>query len=123
MKVMVGKVFLLSLVLAIATAVACAQPILSTKNKKAIELYTDADNFRVRGEYDQAMAMLQEAIQRDKNFSEAYFRVALIHKTQRHYDKAISYYHQVNLSNYYIMMPLSLLSIMFLKICTKKTAP
>jgi tetratricopeptide (TPR) repeat protein len=40
------------------------------------------------------MAMLQEAIQRDKNFSEAYFRVALIHKTQRHYDKAISYYHQ-----------------------------
>ena len=48
-----------------------AQPTLSTKNKKAIEYYNEADNFRVRGQYREALDLLNQAIEKDKNFSEA----------------------------------------------------
>ena len=71
-----------------------AQPVLSTKNKKAIELYNEADNYRVRGEYPQAMTLLKQAMDKDKNFSEAYFRLALIYKSLREYPKATDYYLQ-----------------------------
>jgi outer membrane protein OmpA-like peptidoglycan-associated protein/tetratricopeptide (TPR) repeat protein len=94
MQAMVSKAGILTLVIVMVAATSWAQPVLSTKNKRAIELYTEADNFRVRGEYAQALGMLQEAVQKDKNFSEAYFRIALIYKTQRQYDKAIAFYHQ-----------------------------
>ena len=69
-----------------------AQPTLSTKNKKAIELYTEADNYRVRGQYREALSLLDQAIEKDKNFSEAYFRQALIYKTQRNYQKSTELY-------------------------------
>jgi len=82
--------FLLFCALAITTLQ--AQPVLSTKNKKAIELYTEADNYRVRGQYREALSLLDEAIDKDKNFSEAYFRQALIHKTQRNYPKSTEIY-------------------------------
>jgi outer membrane protein OmpA-like peptidoglycan-associated protein len=68
-----------------------AQP-LSTKNKKAIELYTESDNYRVRREYDKAIALLKEAIEKDKKFEEAYFRLAQIYKAQENPDMAIQYY-------------------------------
>lgn len=71
-----------------------AQPTLSTKNKKAIELYTEADNFRVRREYPQAIRLLEEAIQRDKNFEEAYFRIAQIYRVQDDLKKATEYFQQ-----------------------------
>ena len=74
-----------------------AQPALSTKNKKAIELYTEADNFRVRGEYKKAIELLEEAIQRDKKFEEAYFRLAQIYRVQDDLSKAIEYFEQGNL--------------------------
>ena len=67
---------------------AMSQPTLSTKNKKAIELYIEADNFRVRGEYRAALSLLDQALDKDKNFSEAYFRQALIYKTLRDYQKS-----------------------------------
>jgi outer membrane protein OmpA-like peptidoglycan-associated protein len=60
-----------------------AQTQLSTKSKKAIELYTDADNFRVRGQYDKAIDLLNQAITKDKNFEEAYFRLGLTLKNQQ----------------------------------------
>jgi OmpA-OmpF porin, OOP family len=53
---------------------------LSTKNKKAIDLYIQADNYRVRGQYDQAISMLQEAIDKDKKFEEAYHRLAIVYR-------------------------------------------
>ncbi len=71
---------------------ALSQPVLSTRNKKAIELYTEADNFRVRGQYREALSLLQQAIDKDKNFSEAYFRQALIYKTLRDYPKSTDLY-------------------------------
>lgn len=59
-----------------------AQNELSTKSKRAAELYYEADNFRVRGQYIQASQILKEAISKDKNFHEAYFRLATIEKAQ-----------------------------------------
>jgi len=53
---------------------------LSTKNKKAIALYTEADNYRVRRQYDNAIQLLKEAIEKDRKFEEAYFRLAIIFK-------------------------------------------
>ena len=71
---------------------AVSQTNLSTKNKKAIEFYKQADNFRVRGEYKEALNLLKQAIEKDKNFSEAYFRQALIHKSLREYPQATELY-------------------------------
>ncbi len=65
---------------------------LSTKNKKAIELFTESDNYRVRREYDKAIALLKEAIEKDKKFEEAYFRLAQIYKAQENLDMAIQYF-------------------------------
>lgn len=64
-------------------------PVLSTKNKKAIELYTQADNYRVRGQYSQAIRMLLEAIDRDKDFVEAYYRLGIVYMSLRDYPKAV----------------------------------
>lgn len=63
---------------------------LSSKNKKAIELYIEADNYRVRGQFNQAINLLNEAIDRDKNFEEAYYRLATIYKAQEQYPIAIN---------------------------------
>ena len=60
-----------------------AQTQLSTKSKKAIELYAEADNFRVRGQYDKAIELLNQAISKDKSFEEAYFRLGLTLKSQQ----------------------------------------
>lgn len=65
-----------------------AQGTLSSKNKKAIELYRQADNYRVRGQYQEAASLLIKAIERDKSFDEAYFRLALVYKATRSYSKS-----------------------------------
>jgi len=70
------------------------QPSLSTKNKKAIELYTESDNYRVRREYDKAIDLLQKAIEKDKKFEEAYYRIALIYRVQDNLRMAIEYFQQ-----------------------------
>jgi len=58
-----------------------AQP-LSTKSKKAISLYTEADNYRVRGQYDRAIDLLNQAIKKDSKFEEAYFRLGITLKNK-----------------------------------------
>src|SRR4029077_5461222 len=65
-----------------------AQAQLSTKSKKAIELYNEADNFRVRGQFDKAIDLLNQAISKDKNFEEAYFRLGLTLKNQQEIQKS-----------------------------------
>jgi OOP family OmpA-OmpF porin len=64
------------------------QSTLSSTNKKAIELYTEADNFRVRGQYGQAVNLLLEALEKDKNFQEAYFRLGITFKSMREFAKS-----------------------------------
>jgi OmpA-OmpF porin, OOP family len=67
-----------------------AQVPLSTKSKKAIELYEQADNFRVRGQHAEAIRLLNQAIEKDKNFAEAYYRLGLVYMTTKNYATAIS---------------------------------
>ncbi|MEJ1240667.1 OmpA family protein [Chryseolinea sp. T2] len=64
-------------------------PVLSTKSKKAIELYTVADNFRVRGEYDQAINLLNQALAKDPKFVEAYLRLGLTYFSMKQYQNAL----------------------------------
>jgi OOP family OmpA-OmpF porin len=69
-----------------------AQGILSTKNKKAIELYTEADNYRVRFQYRQAIDLLTQAISKDKNFFEAYLRLGYCYQAINDFTKANEYF-------------------------------
>lgn len=72
-----------------ASTSAMAQMPLATKSKKAIELYTEADNFRVRGQFSQAIGLLNEAIKRDRDFVEAYYRLGIIYMTLKDFPQAI----------------------------------
>lgn len=74
------KIFFL-LVLALISAHPLLAQTLSTKNKKAIDLYVNADNYRVRGQYEQAIQMLKEAIEKDKKFEEAYFQLGIVQRS------------------------------------------
>jgi outer membrane protein OmpA-like peptidoglycan-associated protein len=67
-----------------------AQVSLSTKSKKAIEWYTEADNYRVRGQHQQALALLDQAITKDRNFAEAYYRRGLVYYSMKKYAEAIA---------------------------------
>jgi outer membrane protein OmpA-like peptidoglycan-associated protein len=79
---------LLALSLFASTALAQTTSPVSSKNKKAVELYTEADNYRVRGQYAEAISLLDKALERDKNFFEAYFRLGLIYKAQKDWNKS-----------------------------------
>lgn len=65
---------------------------LATRSKKAIELYTEADNYRVRGQFSQAIGLLTEALQKDKNFVEAYYRLGIIYMTLKDFPQAIKHF-------------------------------
>lgn len=81
----------LLIVLMLTSSLSFAQePNLSTKSKRAIELYISADNFRVRGQYTQAIALLQEAIEKDKKFEEAYFRLGITYRSSGDFFKSIA---------------------------------
>jgi OOP family OmpA-OmpF porin len=71
----------------IATIPAVAQ-VVSTKNKKAIDMYVEADNYRVRFQYKEAIDLLNQAIAKDKNFFEAYLRLAICYKSINDFPKA-----------------------------------
>jgi OmpA-OmpF porin, OOP family len=71
-----------------------AQSELSTKSKKAIELFTMADNFRVRGQFEEALNLLDQALDKDKNFVEAYYRRGLTYFSMKQYAKALENYEQ-----------------------------
>ena len=84
----IGILFFLALV----SLQVAGQANLSTKSKKAIDLYTLADNFRVRGQYEEAIDLLNQAIAKDDNFSEAYLRLGLTYFSMKQYQKAIQQY-------------------------------
>ncbi len=88
------KIKFVFLILLLAGGLISDAQTLSTKNNKAIELYTESDNYRVRREYDRAIQLLQEAIEKDKNFEEAYFRLAQIYRVQDDLKKAVEYFQQ-----------------------------
>jgi OOP family OmpA-OmpF porin len=84
---MVRILFLLLLVLSQTLTFGQQLP-LSTKSKKAIELYTEADNYRVRGENTRAIQLLIEAIDKDKKFVEAYHRLGVVYYTIKDLEQA-----------------------------------
>ncbi len=59
-----------------------AQPKLSTNKKKAAELYHLADNHMVKGQYALAYDLLEQAVDKDDDFHEAYFRMGIIDKAR-----------------------------------------
>lgn len=67
-----------------------AQVQLSTRSKKAIELYNEADNYRVRGQHEQALQLLNQALARDDKFAEAYYRRGLVYFSTRKFGQAIA---------------------------------
>jgi OmpA-OmpF porin, OOP family len=73
------------------TLAAQAPAALSSKSKKAIELYTEADNYRVRGQFTQAIGLLNQAIDKDKNFFEAYYRLGIVYMSQKDFTTANQY--------------------------------
>jgi OmpA-OmpF porin, OOP family len=73
----------------LSSSLAWSQLPLATKSKKAIELYTEADNFRVRGQFSQAIGLLNEAIKKDREFVEAYYRLGIIYMTLKDFPQAI----------------------------------
>ncbi len=89
------KFFFFVLVLFVGYARPCqAQTPVSSKNKKAVEWYTQADNFRVRGQYPEAVALLRKAIERDADFFEAYFRLGLIFKALKDWSESTRQFEQ-----------------------------
>ncbi len=86
-----GRLVIIILLTTVSTIV-YPQGELSTKSKKAIELYTAADNFRVRGQFDQAISLLNQAIDKDGKFVEAYYRLAVTYFSMKLYTKAMENY-------------------------------
>lgn len=76
-----------------------SQQRLSTKKKKAIEWYTQADNYRVRGQFEQAVALLGQALEKDDDFFEAWFRLGQTFKMARQYEKALQAFEQARNHN------------------------
>lgn len=82
-----GVLFFYAVILAIPSY---AQVQLSTRSKKAIELYNEADNYRVRGQHEQALQLLKQALARDDKFAEAYYRRGLVYYSTRKFNLAIA---------------------------------
>lgn len=80
----------LLLVIALIPLMSFAQTGLDTKSKKAAALYVEADNFRVRRQYAEAINALTEAIQKDKKFTEAYYRLGIVYRSLKDYPRAIN---------------------------------
>src|SRR4051812_7940589 len=85
---MMNRTIFLMLCFIVSQAFGQAQ--LSTKSKKAIDLYTEADNYRVRGQFGQAIELLRQALQKDDEFVEAYYRLGLVYMNMKQYPLAIS---------------------------------
>lgn len=90
MFITVKRLIILSFIL-LVPFLSEAQRTLSTKSKKAIEYYREADNFWVRGQFTMASELLQKAIDKDDEFYEAYFRLGLIEKSKGNTSLAENY--------------------------------
>jgi outer membrane protein OmpA-like peptidoglycan-associated protein len=66
-------------------------PEFSTKNHKALDLYMKSDEFLMRKQFPEAIQVLQEAIEKDPNFVEAYNRIGTCY-IRMHEDKSAKKY-------------------------------
>jgi len=84
--------FFLSIILVLIHVADLYPQYLSTKSKKAVAYYQEADNYRVRRQYDQAILLLEDAIKKDDEFIEAYQRLAGIYHVLDKLELAEKYY-------------------------------
>ncbi len=80
------KLPLLMIILLLARDIA-AQKEYSTRSKKAIEYFNQAQSFFVRNEFDHATELLNSAIAKDKGFKEAWYLQAEIFHAQKNYEQ------------------------------------
>jgi len=92
-KVVNVKAFLITFLgmLLCSTLLSYGQSRLSTNSKKAESLYYEADNHWVRGQFTTAFEILKEAVKKDKDFYEAYFRLGVIDKSRGNTTSAETY--------------------------------
>ncbi|MEP4533150.1 MAG: OmpA family protein [Cyclobacteriaceae bacterium] len=81
----------ISFMLMVAQADLSAQT-LSTDNKKCIKLYHKAEDAVIDRDFEAAIDLYKEAIDRDPNFREAYLKLAAIYKIHQLKDSAKVYY-------------------------------
>jgi len=89
------KKYLLFFSLIIIPVLVQAQRQLSTKSKKAAQYYREADNYWVRNQFQAAEQLFEEAINKDDEFFEAYFKLGLIKKAKGELAKAEEYLSKV----------------------------
>jgi outer membrane protein OmpA-like peptidoglycan-associated protein/tetratricopeptide (TPR) repeat protein len=68
---------------------------LSTRNKKAAELYGESESYMIRRQYKQAIDLLGQAVNRDFGFTEAHLRLADAYKLYGDASSARKYYEEV----------------------------
>lgn len=68
---------------------------LSTRNKKAAELYRESEAYMIRRQYKQAIDLLGQAVNRDFGFTEAQLRLADAFKLYGDASSALKYYDEV----------------------------
>ena len=66
-------------------------PDYSVRNKKAIRFYQESENHFVRREFGQAIRLLEQAIDKAPEFSEAHIRLGTIYRAMGNYDKALQH--------------------------------
>src|SRR5690606_39601461 len=61
----------------------------TTKKKKAIALFEQSEPYLIRGQFPQAIQLLQEALGKDQNFAEAHLRIGSLYKDVGNFDRTI----------------------------------
>lgn len=69
-----------------------AQESFTTKNKKAIKFYLEARDYYDIRDYENAETMFMSAIDKDKDFAEAYVMLGILYTETSQYEKAIDSY-------------------------------
>ena len=73
-------------------------PDYSVKNKKAIRYYQESENFYIRRQYGQAIQLLEQAIDKAPEFTEAHIRLGAIYRAVGQYEKALQHLEQADQS-------------------------
>ena len=73
-------IFSIYLLLGLSLNYSTAQLVLSTKNKKAIAYFQEADLYLQQRKFPEGIALLEKAIEKDSNFFEAHLRLGSAHR-------------------------------------------
>lgn len=91
------KKFIYTLIFICVSLTAFSQepPEFSTTNRKALDLYNKSDEFLMRKQFPEAIQVLEEAIQKDPNFVEAYNRIGTCYVRMHEEKSAKKYFEKV----------------------------